>query len=117
MGITGRTGSGKSTVLQLAMRMMDPTRGCISIDGTSLPEWELQVMENHVGYVPQDVFLFSDTIGNNIAFGATDNKPIEGRVRQAASTPEGRGCHGLEHGFDTLLGERGVNLREAKNNV
>ena len=111
VGITGRTGSGKSTVLQLAMRMMDPTRGCISIDGTSLPEWELQVMRNHVGYVPQDVFLFSDTIGNNIAFGATDNKPLEGRVRQAASDAGvAEDVMAFEHGFDTLLGERGVNL-------
>ena len=111
VGITGRTGSGKSTVLQLAMRMMDPTRGCISIDGTSLPEWELQVMRNHVGYVPQDVFLFSDTIGNNIAFGATDNEPLEGRVRQAASDAGvAEDVMAFEHGFDTLLGERGVNL-------
>ena len=111
VGITGRTGSGKSTVLQLAMRMMDPTRGCISIDGTSLPEWELQVMRNHVGYVPQDVFLFSDTIGNNIAFGATDNEPLEGRVLQAASDAGvAEDVMAFEHGFDTLLGERGVNL-------
>ena len=91
------------------MRMMDPTRGCISIDGTSLPEWELQVMRNHVGYVPQDVFLFSDTIGNN----AFDNRQqtLEGRVRQAASDAGvAEDVMAFEHGFDTLLGERGVNL-------
>ena len=75
VGITGRTGSGKSTVLQLAMRMMDPTDGSVVLDGTPLPSWELEALRNHLGYVPQDVFLFSDTIGNNIAFGVRDNEP------------------------------------------
>ena len=109
LGITGRTGSGKSTVLQLAMRMMDPQEGCISLDGTPLPEWDLDAMKQDLGYVPQDVFLFSDTIGNNIAFGQGDAN--EQQVRKAAQDAGVReDIDGFEHGFNTMLGERGVNL-------
>ena len=111
VGITGRTGSGKSTVLQLAMRMMDPTDGSIVLDGTPLPSWELEALRNHLGYVPQDVFLFSDTIGNNIAFGLRDNEPSERRVQQAAEEAGvADDIRAFERGFDTMLGERGVNL-------
>ena len=111
VGITGRTGSGKSTVLQLAMRMMDPSKGSVALDGTPLPSWELEALRNHLGYVPQDVFLFSDTIGNNIAFGVRDNETSGQRIQQAA---EDAGVAddilAFERGFDTMLGERGVNL-------
>ena len=111
VGITGRTGSGKSTVLQLAMRMMDPSDGSVVLDGTPLPSWELEALRNHVGYVPQDVFLFSDTIGNNIAFGVRDNEPSERRVQQAAEDAGvADDIRAFERGFDTMLGERGVNL-------
>ena len=109
LGITGRTGSGKSTVLQLAMRMMDPQEGRISLDGTPLLEWDLDAMKQDLGYVPQDVFLFSDTIGRNIAFG--QGNAGEHKVRQAAQDAGVRqDIEGFEHGFDTMLGERGVNL-------
>ena len=109
LGITGRTGSGKSTVLQLAMRMMDPQEGRISLDDTPLPEWELDAMKQDLGYVPQDVFLFSDSIGRNIAFGQGDAD--DQKVRQAAHDAGVReDIEGFEHGFDTMLGERGVNL-------
>ncbi|MGB2228313.1 MAG: ABC transporter ATP-binding protein, partial [Flavobacteriales bacterium] len=109
LGITGRTGSGKSTVLQLAMRMMDPQEGRVSLDGTPLPTWDLAAMKRDLGYVPQDVFLFSDTIGNNIAFG--QDEANEQQVRQAAQDAGVRqDIEGFEHGFDTMLGERGVNL-------
>ena len=111
VGITGRTGSGKSTVLQLAMRMMDPSKGSVALDGTPLPSWEIEALRNHLGYVPQDVFLFSDTIGNNIAFGVRDNETSGQRIQQAA---EDAGVAddilAFERGFDTMLGERGVNL-------
>ena len=111
VGITGRTGSGKSTVLQLAMRMMDPTDGSVVLDGTPLQSWELEALRNHLGYVPQDVFLFSDTIGNNIAFGVRDNEPSERRVQQAAEDAGvADDIRAFERGFDTMLGERGVNL-------
>ena len=85
--------------------------GSVALDGTPLPSWELEALRNHLGYVPQDVFLFSDTIGNNIAFGVRDNETSEQRIQQAA---EDAGVAddilAFERGFDTMLGERGVNL-------
>ena len=111
LGITGRTGSGKSTVLQLLMRMMDPQKGSVVLDGTPLPEWDLASMRRCFGYVPQDVFLFSDTIGNNIAFG---NLQVDARGPEVIQAAQDAGVlediEGFEMGVDTLLGERGVNL-------
>ncbi|MGB0179254.1 MAG: ABC transporter ATP-binding protein [Flavobacteriales bacterium] len=111
VGITGRTGSGKSTILQLAMRMMDPSSGTIALDGTPLHEWDLKAMRSGFGYVPQDVFLFSDTIANNIAFGSEHDTPSLTQIEQAATDAGVAGdVEGFEHRYDTLLGERGVNL-------
>ena len=111
VGITGRTGSGKSTILQLAMRMMDPSSGAISLDGTPLYDWELKAMRSGFGYVPQDVFLFSDTIANNIAFGSEHDTPSLVQIEQAATDAGvAEDIEGFEHRYDTLLGERGVNL-------
>jgi ATP-binding cassette subfamily B protein len=111
LGITGRTGSGKSTVLQLAMRMMDPQDGEVSVDGTALPEWNLATMRDGFGYVPQDVFLFSDTIGHNIAFGSQGLAPQGPEVKQAAQDAGVAGdIDGFDKKYGTLLGERGVNL-------
>ena len=111
LGITGRTGSGKSTILQLAMRMMDPSSGTIALDGTPLHEWELKALRAGFGYVPQDVFLFSDTIANNIAFGSEHDTPSLAQIEQAATDAGvAEDIEGFEHRYDTLLGERGVNL-------
>ena len=111
VGITGRTGSGKSTILQLAMRMMDPSSGTIALDGTPLHQWELKAMRSGFGYVPQDVFLFSDTIANNIAFGSEHDTPSLTQIEQAATDAGvAEDIEGFEHRYDTLLGERGVNL-------
>ena len=111
LGITGRTGSGKSTVLQLAMRMMDPQDGEVAVDGTPLPEWDLATMRDGFGYVPQDVFLFSDTIGHNIAFGSQGLDPQGPEVKQAAQDAGVAGdIDGFDKKYGTLLGERGVNL-------
>ena len=111
VGITGRTGSGKSTILQLAMRMMDPSSGTIALDGTPLHEWDLKAMRSGFGYVPQDVFLFSDTIANNIAFGSEHDTPSLTQIEQAATDAGvASDIAGFEHRYDTLLGERGVNL-------
>jgi len=111
LGITGRTGSGKSTVLQLAMRMMDPQDGEVAVDGTPLPEWDLATMRDGFGYVPQDVFLFSDTIGHNIAFGSQGLDPQGPEVKQAAQDAGVAGdIDGFDKNYGTLLGERGVNL-------
>ena len=111
LGITGRTGSGKSTVLQLAMRMMDPQTGEVAVDGTPLPDWDLATMRDGFGYVPQDVFLFSDTIGHNIAFGSQGLNPQGPEVQQAAKDAGVAGdIEGFDKKYGTLLGERGVNL-------
>lgn len=111
LGITGRTGSGKSTILQLATRMMDPDDGCIKLDGTPMKEWALASLRKDMGYVPQDVFLFSDTIGRNIAFGSHRFLEDSSEVRLAAQNAGvASDIEGFEHGYGTLLGERGVNL-------
>ncbi len=114
VAITGRTGSGKSTILQLVMRMMDPTEGSISFKGAELGIWKLDKYREHTGYVPQDVFLFSDTIENNISFGVKEFKSKEREKERITESALDAGVlediKGFEHGFETLLGERGVNL-------
>ncbi len=111
LGITGRTGSGKSTVLQLLMRLMDPLEGSISLDGTPLPQWELSALRDSFGYVPQDVFLFSDTVGQNIAFGSQGLLPGGPEVKQAArDAGVAADIERFDKDYNTMLGERGVNL-------
>ena len=110
LGITGRTGSGKSTVLQLAMRIMDPKQGQILLDGTPLQDWNLATYRSHMGYVPQDVFLFSDSILNNIEFGLTSDHAPLSAPQAARLAGVSQDIEQFEHGYDTLLGERGVNL-------
>jgi len=114
VAITGRTGSGKSTILQLVMRMMDPTEGSISFKGAELGLWNLEKYREHTGYVPQDVFLFSDTIENNISFGVKAFKNQEREKERITESALDAGVlediNGFENGFKTLLGERGVNL-------
>ena len=109
--VIGRTGSGKSTILNLLMRQFDPTSGEIFIDGINLKEVNLDDFRKQTGVIPQDVFLFSDTIGNNIKFGAnTQNISLEELI---AITKKAHVYHNIEafpDKFETLLGERGVNL-------
>ena len=111
LAITGRTGSGKSTVAQLAMRIFDPAKGQIKFNGISLENWPLNEFRKDTGYVPQDVFLFSDTIERNIAFGLAEQDSVYSEVQQAAE--EAHVAHNIEEfekKYETLLGERGVNL-------
>ena len=111
VAITGRTGSGKSTLAQLAMRIFDPESGEIRINGKSLPEWNLTSFRSLCGYVPQDVFLFSDTIQNNIAFGIEGGDASLNDVKAAAFEAHvAHNIEGFQKGYQTLLGERGVNL-------
>lgn len=109
VAIIGRTGSGKSTVANLIMRMYDSTSGSILIDDRQLPELELNNYRSQVGFVPQEVFLFSDTIANNIAFSAdTLNMPA---VEQAAKDAAVYGnIIEFDEGFNTMIGERGITL-------
>ncbi len=110
LAIIGRTGSGKTTVADLLLRMYDVTEGRILIDGKDIREQGLANLRRQIGYVPQDIFLFSDTIHNNIAFGAAEDpsrEEVENFARHAAVYDD---IAGLTLGFDTRVGERGVTL-------
>jgi ATP-binding cassette, subfamily B, multidrug efflux pump len=109
MAIIGRTGSGKTTIADLLVRMYDVTEGRILVDGRDIREYDLQELRRRIGYVPQDVFLFSDTVYGNIAFGkegVTREEAME-YARNAAIHEE---IMGLQEGYDTVVGERGVTL-------
>lgn len=111
LAVTGRTGSGKSTVAQLAMRIFDPHEGQIAFDGIPLQQWPLNEFRSETGYVPQDVFLFSDTIQRNIAFGLPEEDSMMREVQSAAEQAHvAHNIEAFEQKYDTLLGERGVNL-------
>jgi ATP-binding cassette subfamily B multidrug efflux pump len=109
VAIIGRTGSGKSTIANLIMRMYDTTDGSIAIDHIPVEQLNLDSYRSQIGFVPQEVFLFSDTIANNIAFSADklDMPKIEQAARDAAVHSN---IIELEKGFETLIGERGVTL-------
>ncbi|MDF2158893.1 ABC transporter ATP-binding protein [Algoriphagus sp. CAU 1675] len=109
LGVIGTTGSGKSTIANLLMRMYDPTEGGIQIDGKPIEEFDISFLRKNIGFVPQDVFLFSDTIGNNIAFGLDEaNQEI---IEQAAKDADVyQNIIDFPKGFDTMLGERGITL-------
>ena len=111
LAVTGRTGSGKSTVAQLAMRIFDPHEGQILFDGIPLQQWPLNEFRSETGYVPQDVFLFSDTIQRNIAFGLPEEDSMMREVQSAAEQAHvAHNIEAFEQKYETLLGERGVNL-------
>jgi ATP-binding cassette subfamily B multidrug efflux pump len=109
LGVIGKTGSGKSTLAQLLTRTFDPTQGKITMDGHALPELDVKHYRQHIGYVPQDVFLFSDTIASNIGFGCTNAsaESIEQAAKDAAIWED---IQGFPQKMETLLGERGINL-------
>lgn len=109
VAIIGRTGSGKSTLANLIMRMYDVDQGLISVDTTPLKDLNLNNYRSQIGFVPQEVFLFSDTIKNNIAFGldqVTDTE-IETAAKNAAVYYN---IIDFEQKFETMLGERGITL-------
>jgi ATP-binding cassette subfamily B multidrug efflux pump len=111
LAIVGHTGSGKSTIAELIARLYDPTRGRILIDGTPLANVKLERLRNQLGMVPQDVFLFSDSIRNNIAFRLDAVDDLEEQVHRAARSAQvHESVIGFTNGYDTLLGERGVTL-------
>ena len=107
--IVGRTGSGKTTVAQLLLRMYDPGKGKIFIDGADLRSLDLQDLRRQISYVPQDVFLFSDTVSGNIQFGL--DRPDEDKVRLAARYASvDKEVEGFANQYKTMIGERGVTL-------
>jgi ATP-binding cassette subfamily B protein len=109
LAIIGTTGSGKSTVSSLIARMYDAQEGTVLIDDIQINDYNLHSLRTQLGYVPQDVFLFSDTIHNNIAFGLTDTH--EERVVSAAKDADVYdNTMGFPLGFETRVGERGITL-------
>lgn len=111
LGIVGRTGSGKSTILQLITRQIEPNSGVILIDDIPLNEVNLSALLDATGVVPQDVFLFSDTIRNNIAFGSRADSITDEELEEVTKASHVyHNIKDLQDGFETLLGERGVNL-------
>jgi ATP-binding cassette subfamily B multidrug efflux pump len=109
VAIIGRTGSGKSTIANLIMRMYDCTGGDILIDGEPVKQLNLGSYRSQIGFVPQEVFLFSDTIANNIAFSA-DKLNMQNVEQAAKDAAVYSNIMELEKGFETLIGERGITL-------
>ncbi|NND09643.1 MAG: ABC transporter ATP-binding protein [Flavobacteriaceae bacterium] len=109
LAIIGKTGSGKSTILDLIGRLYDIDEGSILIDGNPIEQLHITDLRESIGYVPQDAFLFSDTIKNNIKFGkedATDEEVIEA----AKNASVHNNIIKFNNGYDTILGERGITL-------
>ncbi|WP_288922282.1 ABC transporter ATP-binding protein [uncultured Bifidobacterium sp.] len=110
LGILGETGAGKSTLVNLISRFYDPTVGHVVIDGIDARDWPLTTLRSQVCVVAQDTFLFSDTIGGNIAFGAGDNRD-ENYIRRMAAIAGADGfIRSMPEGYNTVVGERGVGL-------
>lgn len=109
LAIIGTTGSGKSTIANLISRMYDTSNGDIQIDGRNIKDYNLSNLRGQIGYVPQDVFLFSETIYNNIAFGS--NALTEEQILQASKDADlYDNILDFPEGFNTKVGERGITL-------
>lgn len=107
IGVVGATGSGKSALMDLIPRMYDPQEGSILIDGVPIMELDLAALRRQIGYVPQESFLFSDTIESNLQYGTDD----EQAGRWAADVAQlGETIKDFPGGYQTVLGERGINL-------
>ncbi len=109
VAIVGRTGSGKSTVAQLLLRMYDVSSGKIELDENDIQQLDIKTLREQISYVPQDVFLFSETVENNIGFGIdkADKTAVEKAAKQASVEKE---IAGFARQFNTMIGERGVTL-------
>tara|TARA_B110001450_G_scaffold255236_1_gene282280 strand:+ start:56 stop:1819 length:1764 start_codon:yes stop_codon:yes gene_type:complete len=109
LGIIGKTGSGKSTLLNLIVRLYNIDNGDITIDNKNIEEVNIKSLRSQIGYVPQDVFLFSDSIENNIKFGS-----INSSTKEVIEVSKISDIHtdilGFKNKYKTILGERGVNL-------
>lgn len=109
VAIVGRTGSGKSTVAQLLLRMYDIQDGTISFDNIDIKKIDIHQLRRQISYVPQDVFLFSETVSNNISFGV-DEAGKEAVLQAARQASVDREIAGFSNQFETMIGERGVTL-------
>ena len=109
LGITGGTGSGKSTLMNLLCRLYDIDNGEILIDNIPIKNINLKLLRNKIGYVPQDTFLFSDTIMNNVRFGI-QNATKDDVIKVCKIANIHNEISNFENGYNTILGERGINL-------
>ena len=109
LGIIGKTGSGKSTLLNLIVRLYNIDNGDITIDNKNIEEVNIKSLRSQIGYVPQDVFLFSDSIENNIKFGSI-NSSTEKVIEVSKISDIHNDILGFKNKYKTILGERGVNL-------
>ena len=107
LAIVGATGSGKSTLVDLIVRTQDPTRGVVRLDGIDIRRLDLGTLRRAVGFVPQETFLFGETLRENVLLGSPDDGRLE-RVTEVSQLSEA--LPSLPDGFDTMLGERGINL-------
>lgn len=109
VGIMGPTGSGKSSILNLITRFVDPEKGAVKVDGVNVKQYNLQDLRRSIGIALQDVFLFSDTVESNIAYGVPD-APQEVVLRSAEDADADSFVRRLPDGYDTIVGERGMGL-------
>jgi len=110
IAIVGQTGAGKSTLTRLVNRTYDTTAGRVLIDGVDVRDWSLQSLRSQISTIEQDIFLFSRTLAENIAFGGTGDTTVE-QIEQAAREAQAHDfIMGFPDGYDTMVGERGVTL-------
>ena len=109
LGIIGNIGSGKSTLLELISRLYDPTSGKLTLDGVDLKQYKLEELRSSIGYIPQNAFLFSESIENNIRFGSI-NASKEEIIEASKKAAVHENIINFNEGYKTILGERGVTL-------
>ncbi|HZC07250.1 MAG TPA: ABC transporter ATP-binding protein [Ktedonobacterales bacterium] len=110
VAIVGQTGSGKTTLTKLVNRTYEVTEGRVLLDGVDVREWSLDSLRSQIGAIEQDIFLFSRSVADNIAFGLGEHVTRE-RIIEAAKQAQAHDfIMGFEHGYDTVVGERGVTL-------
>jgi ATP-binding cassette subfamily B protein len=109
VAFVGRTGSGKSTLISLISRIVEAPENTVFVDGVSVREYSLTQLRSSIGYIPQETFLFSDTLAENIAFGVekAERSKVETAAEVAGLTED---VAGFPDGFETLVGERGLTL-------